>query len=200
MIYKLNKIDPEQIYHLMAQTIIPRPIAWIVTQDKDIINIAPFSFFTPLSSKPATVIVSIGHKENGDLKDTLANIKKNKKCTICMVDEYHLEKMHFSSKALPSNQSESEAFDITTKELLKDFPPMIQNASVAYCCTFNQIVDLGDARTIPVILNVKNIYVDDKTIENDKHLKIHFNPVARVAREYAFLSKRIKAPTIPKVL
>ncbi len=197
MIYELNKIDPIQIYHLMAQTIIPRPIAWIITQDNGVINIAPFSFFTPLSSKPATVVVSIGHKENGDLKDTLANIKKNKKCTICMVDEHHLEKMHFSSKELPKNQSESKEFDITTKELIKDFPPMIQNASVAYCCTFNQIIDLGDARTIPVILNVETIYVDDKTIKNKDRPRIQFNPVARVAREYAFLSERIEAPVIP---
>ncbi len=197
MIYKLNEMDPIQIYHMMAQTIIPRPIAWIVTQDEYIINIAPFSFFTPLSSQPATVVVSIGHKENGDLKDTLVNIKKNKKCTICMVDEHHLEKMHFSSKELPKNISESKEFDITTKELIKDFPPMIENSSVVYTCTFNQIIDLGDARTIPVILNVENIYIDDKNLETNPRVKVNFNPVARVAREYAFLTKRIKAPTIP---
>ena len=95
-----------QKYQLMAQTIIPRPIAWIVTEDKDgIINVAPFSYFIGLSSQPPTVLVSIGHKADGTPKDTLQNIRETKKCTICMVDEAHLEMMHFSSKGLPHKES-----------------------------------------------------------------------------------------------
>lgn len=47
------------------------------------------------------MIVSIGHKSDGSEKDTLKNLRETKKCTICMVDEAHLEAMHFSSKELP---------------------------------------------------------------------------------------------------
>ena len=90
MNYDLKELNATQIYHLMAQTVIPRPIAWIVTQDNDIVNIAPFSFFMPASASPATVIVSIGNKSDGTTKDTLANILKTDKCTICMVDDYNL--------------------------------------------------------------------------------------------------------------
>jgi len=197
MLYKIKEMDPSGIYHMMAQTVIPRPIAWIVTEDEGIINIAPFSFFTPLSSKPATVIVSIGHKSNNEEKDTFANIVKHKKCTICMVDEHHLEKMHFSSKELPKDISESELFDIATKTVVNDFPPMIEDTSVAYICTLNQIVNLGESSSTPLILNVEEIYLDDQKLENPEKPKIHFDPVARVGREYALLGKRIKAPTIP---
>jgi flavin reductase (DIM6/NTAB) family NADH-FMN oxidoreductase RutF len=38
-------------YHLMSNTVIPRPIAWVVTEG-EVVNIAPFSYFTPLSSEP----------------------------------------------------------------------------------------------------------------------------------------------------
>jgi len=64
-------------YKLMAQTIIPRPIAWVVTEDEGVVNIAPFSYFIGLSSDPATVLISVGHKPDGSPKDTLANIREN---------------------------------------------------------------------------------------------------------------------------
>ena len=83
----MKQLDTTKIYHLMAKTVIPRPIAWIITKNNGIINIAPFSFFAPLSAQPATVVVSIGTKKDGSLKDTMANIQETKKCTICMVDE-----------------------------------------------------------------------------------------------------------------
>jgi len=198
MIYDLNDLDSTNIYHIMAQTVIPRPIAWIVTQNEGVVNIAPFSFFTPLSADPATVVVSIGNKSDGSPKDTMYNIVKNKKCVICMVDEKNLEKMHFSSKELPLDISEAGEFDIKTKDLFEGYPPIIENCSVAYACTFNQTINLAQkSRTVPVILDVKNIYVSSQAIKDEKRPLIDFNPVARVARNYAFLGEKIKAPIIP---
>ena len=71
----------------------------------------------------------------------VSNIKKTNKCTISMVDDYNLEKMHFSSKELDKSISEAEQFNIKTKNIYDDFPPMIENATVAYTCTFNQAID-----------------------------------------------------------
>lgn len=187
MIYNLEQLDTAEIYNLMSETIIPRPIAWIVTKNNNIINIAPFSFFAPLSARPATVMVSIGTKEDNSLKDTMANIQETQKCTICMVDDYNLKKMHFSSKELDNTVSEADEFNIVTKEIFDNFPPMIKNATVAYTCTFNQLIDIGDAETQPIVLNVKNIYIND----NKK-----LNPIARVGREYSLLSDRIKVANI----
>ena len=97
-----------QRYQLMAQSIIPRPIAWVVTEYDGVLNVAPFSYFMGLSSEPPTMIISIGHKSDGSQKDTLRNLRESKKCTICMVDESLLEKMHFSSKELADDVSEAE--------------------------------------------------------------------------------------------
>ena len=133
-----------QRYQLMAQTIIPRPIAWIVTYNtQGEINIAPFSYIMGLSSEPPTMVVSIGHKKDGSPKDTLQNIRDTRKCTICMVEEKDLEKMHFSSKGLGKDESEAEVFDIPTKELVDGYPPMIEGVPSAYFCDFNQEIDLG---------------------------------------------------------
>jgi len=197
MIFNLDNNGLNEKYKLMAQTIIPRPIAWVVTEDEGIINIAPFSYFIGLSSSPATVLISIGEKSDGTPKDTLANIRKNKKCTICMVDKNNLELMHFSSKELDKDISETDIFNIKIDKIFDEYPPMVKDISCAYFCDFNQEIDLGDSLTIPIILNVKNIYIKDEAIVDKEQMVIEFNPVARIGKSYAYLSKEIKAPIIP---
>ena len=198
MIFNLEKDTKiNENYKLMAQTILPRPIAWVVTEDNGVINIAPFSYFIGLSSEPASVLISVGHKPNGTPKDTLANIRKNQKCTICVVEEKDLEKMHFSSKGLESGVSEAETFDIATEQLIDGYPPMIEGVPTAYFCTLNQEIDLGGGTTIPLVLNVKEMFVDDRIITDKERLSISFKPVARIGKSYAFLGEEIDAPAIP---
>jgi flavin reductase (DIM6/NTAB) family NADH-FMN oxidoreductase RutF len=197
MTFNLENSEINEKYKLMAQTIIPRPIAWVVTEDDGVINIAPFSYFIGLSSSPATVLISVGEKSNGLPKDTLANIRKNGKCTICMVEEKSLEKMHFSSKELEKSISEADEFKIETRRALDDFPPMIEGVPAAYFCDFNQEIDLGGGSTIPLVLNVKHIFVDDAVITDKERMTIEFNPVARIGKSYAFLGDEITPPTIP---
>ena len=198
MLFNLDKDKAiNESYKLMAQTIIPRPIAWVVTEDEGIVNIAPFSYFIGLSSDPATVLISVGHKPDGSPKDTLANIRKHKKCTICMVQENDLEKMHFSSKGLDKELSEAEVFSIKTETLAEGYPPMIKGVPCAYVCELNQEIDLGGGTTIPLVLNVKQIFVDDTAITDKERLSISFDPVARIGKSYAFLGEEIEAPVIP---
>jgi len=196
MLFDIDKLTSPTIYKLMSQTIIPRPIAWIVTKSKESLNIAPFSYFMALSSNPATCIVSIGHKKDGSPKDTLKNIREQKVCTICMVEPKDLEKMHFSSKDLEYNVSEAKEFNIETKEIFKEYPPMIKSAPVAFFCTFNQEINLG-GKTVPVILNIKNIYVNDLIIKDKEKLLIEYKPLARVGKNYALIGEELKAPIIP---
>jgi len=198
MIFNLDEDSKvNETYKLMAQTIIPRPIAWVVTEDNGVVNIAPFSYFIGLSSEPATVLISVGHKSDGTPKDTLANIRKTQKCTICMVQESDLEKMHFSSKALDKELSEAQLFNIETKTICDGYPPMIKGVPSAYFCDFNQEIDLGGGSTIPLVLNVREIYVDDNVITDKERVSINFDPVARIGKSYAFLGEEIPAPTIP---
>jgi len=198
MLFDLHKDKTvNETYKLMAQTIIPRPIAWVVTEDEGVVNIAPFSYFIGLSSDPASVLISVGHKADGTPKDTLANIRKHQKCTICMVQQNDLEKMHLSSKGLDKEVSEAEMFNIETVSLTEGYPPMIKGVPSAYFCELNQEIDLGGGSTIPLVLNVKQIFVDDEVIVDKERLTIAFKPVARIGKSYAFLGEEIDAPNIP---
>jgi flavin reductase (DIM6/NTAB) family NADH-FMN oxidoreductase RutF len=196
MLIDFKYTHPAQRYQLMAKSVIPRPIAWIVSQG-EVLNLAPFSYFCPLSSEPATLIVSIGHRPDGTPKDTLRNLRKTKRCVICIIDENHFESMHFSSKSLNPLQSELEVFDIPTKKVFEDYPPMPKGIKVAYFCEYLQEVTLEGSKTVPVIVEIKHLYLDDTIITDKERINLNFLSIARVGRGYATLKENLNTPEIP---
>lgn len=192
-----ESITASDRYKLMAQSVVPRPIAWIVTEDNGVINLAPFSYFTPLSSEPPTLIVSVGHRPDGRPKDTLANLRRTGRCTLCLVSPEMLEPMHYSSKAIESDESEAECFGIATAEIFEGFPPMVEGAPTAFACTLLQEVDLPGSRTRPLILKIERQYLDERCIVDAEHLRLDCDLLARIGAAYARLGSRIDAPEIP---
>jgi len=173
-------------YKIISTTIIPRPIAWIVTDSDGVINVAPFSYFTPLSSNPATVIVSIGHKIDGSQKDTLKNILTTKKATICFVNEKLKDKMEKSAESLAFGESESEVFGIETEVVKDGFPPMIKDTESALFCDFLKIVEL-EGKTVPLILEIDSCYFKDEVYVENLH--INLSNIGRVANDFVRLEK-----------
>ena len=196
MLIDFKETAPSQRYQLMVKSVIPRPIAWVVSQG-EVLNLAPFSYFCPLSSEPATLIISIGHRPDGTPKDTLRNLRANKKCVISIVDETHFEAMHFSSKGLEPSQSELEVFNIPTEKVIDGFPPMPKGIKVAYFCEYLQEVDLKGSKTVPVIVEIKHLYLDDTIISDKEKINLNFSTIARVGRGYATLREDIKTPDFP---
>jgi len=191
MIYNFDEVKSTDRYKLMANTIIPRPIAWIVTKD-EVENVAPFSYFTGLSSEPATILVSIGHKKDGEKKDTLKNILKTKKAVVCIVDDSFYKKLDQTKEELAHNQSEANEFDIELEQKFDDYPQMIKGCRVAFFCEFFQVVDIG-GKTIPTILEIKKMFIDDKLITDKENIKINFNDaLARVGASYAKIGEELQ--------
>ncbi len=188
MIVGFEELQLKDRYKIMSRSIIPRPIAWIVTE-RNGINVAPFSYFTGLSSEPPTLIVSIGHKKDGSPKDTLVNIMQTKKCTICSVTPQHLEQMHQSSESLEYGQSEAERFGIHTKRVVEEYPPIILGSPTALFCTLYQTIELGGSKTIPLILQIQKAYLDDA--HTAEGFDIDFVAVGRVGKEYCICDKKI---------
>lgn len=175
-------------YKLMSNTIFPRPIAWITTEHKGIVNLAPFSYFIPLSSEPPLVIVSIAHKENGLPKDTFANIIKHKKCTINLAHEDLLNALINTAQELPDDVSECEEFGIQTKRLLKEYPPMVSGVKCALFCEFVKTIDIG-SRYEPILLKINQFYIDNNHI--DKQGRLQLDNIGRVGMEYLVRAKRV---------
>lgn len=180
VIVDFSALNGTERYKIMSSCVIPRPIAWIVTEDEGVLNVAPFSYFTALSSNPATLLVSVGHKSDGSPKDTLRNILQQQKATICITDERFLEAMHASAK--PFDVSEVEALNLQTQTVINDFPPIIEGIKVAFFCTFHSKVDLKGSKTIPLILEIQHYYGED--IET-------FDAIGRVGKEYIIKSQKV---------
>jgi flavin reductase (DIM6/NTAB) family NADH-FMN oxidoreductase RutF len=186
MLKEYNTLTSEEIYKLMSQTVIPRPIAWIVTENEGLLNVAPFSYFIPLSSKPPIVIVSIGHKQDNSPKDTLANIRKTKKATICFVNEENLEAMKLSANPLAKDESEIKTYNIKTKTVLEDYPPIVSSSKTALFCDYSQELDLG-GKTVPILLEVKSQYFENGVLNENGDVIL--DNIARVGKEFARLEK-----------
>lgn len=73
---------------LLLSTVVPRPIAWIVSLDLDgRPNAAPFSFFNAFALDPPVVGVGIGSYDSGQPKDTRRNIRDTGEFVINLVSE-----------------------------------------------------------------------------------------------------------------
>jgi len=190
MLLNFSTLTESKKYSTMSNTIFPRPIAWITTEDEGVVNLAPFSYFTPLSSQPPLVIVSIAHKEDGEPKDTFANILKHKVCTINLAHKDLLNDLINSSEELPHEISECEKFGIKTKPLLDGFPPMVAEAKCALFCEFVKTVELGN-RYEPMILKIKEVYIEDSCMDEKRHITL--DNIGRVGMEFLVDSKRIKS-------
>lgn len=181
MVINYSDLNDVKKYKLMSQTIIPRPIAWIVTQQNGIINIAPFSYFAPLSSNPPLVVVSIGHKDDDTPKDTRINILETKKATICFAKIEDLEKLILSSNELPKEISEAKEFDINTTTINNDYPPIIEGSHTALFCDFHSFIDI-QSETLPMILEIKSQYVQEDLC--DEKLNIKIENICRIGKGF----------------
>lgn len=176
MIIDYSEVNDLNRYKIMSDTVTPRPIAWIVTEDDGVINAAPFSYFVPLSSNPPIVIVSIGKKDDGTPKDTLHNILKNKKATICFVNKDNCQDVKNCAMPLDKKESEIKTYEIDVQKPLEDFPAMIASTQTALFCEFYKTVELP-GNTTPVILEVKKQFIEDGRLDEKSH--VHVENVGR---------------------
>ena len=86
----------------------PRPIGWISTRGRDgIDNLAPYSFFNAVAYTPPQVMFSAtsSKADQGDTKDTVANIRQTGVFCVNIVSEQQITLMNKSSQALPKGMN-----------------------------------------------------------------------------------------------
>jgi flavin reductase (DIM6/NTAB) family NADH-FMN oxidoreductase RutF len=177
-IIDFEKTEGKEIYKLMAGNIIPRPVAWIVTENNGVINVAPFSYFTGISSEPPLLMVSIGRKKPtlDEPKDTYRNLRETQKATVCLVPVELYEKMDKTGEVLPFGVNEAEKFEIMLEKIDEKFPPVVKGCKRAFLCELYGTFENEEMATIPFFLQIHKMYIDGD-----------FEPVARVGRGYAKL-------------
>ena len=134
------------MYKLMTGSIVPRPIAWVSTVDSDgNPNLAPFSFFAGVCSKPPTLLFCSGYRSSdGDQKDTYHNVKATGEFVVNFVNEATAEAMNITAVEAPPDVNEFERADLTEipSKLVK--PPRVKESPIHFECKLNQIVTISD--------------------------------------------------------
>lgn len=169
----------------------PRPIGWITTMsDKGAINLAPYSYFNGVSSRPPVVMFSSeGHK------DSVTNAKETGEF-VCNLATWDLrEQMNSTSASFPYgvNEMEKARLKAVPSALVK--PPRVAASPCAMECKVTQIVKLeylpGDAPETHVVFGqVIGVHIDETFIKDGLLDTAAMKPIARCGyHDYSLLDE-----------
>ena len=196
MIIDPSNIGVKENYKLMIGTIVPRPIALVSTISLNgVPNLAPFSFFTAITSKPPTVCFAPARKGgNGNKKDTLANIEATEEFVINIVSEDIAEQMNLTAADLPPETSEFDYARLTPEESLVVRPPRVLESPVNLECKLLQVIHIGDGTPgsgALVIGEILRYHIQDELFSDYRIDTEKLKPVGRLAgMEYTTLGRR----------
>jgi flavin reductase (DIM6/NTAB) family NADH-FMN oxidoreductase RutF len=202
----LTPLSEGETYALLTQTILPRPIAWALTDngtpEGGNWNLAPFSFFNGISSEPPMVMFSIGSWDvSGRVKDTLANLRERPDFTIGIASKDSVLQVQQTASALAPGVSETAEYGIATTPW--DWPtPRITECKINFACTIAKEVAIDEASQILVFARITKIWVADEAVEKDYKDRIVINPevidpLLRLgAGKYGSLGSVIPTPTV----
>lgn len=184
-------IDPaEQSFQdnhkIMIGSIVPRPIAFVSTVSSDgLQNLAPFSYFNGVCSKPPTVMFAPGRRGyDGKSKDTLNNIRDTNEFVVNIVSESFVEEMVKCSTDFDPGVNEFEISGLTSAPSSKVKPSLVQESKVNFECTLNQIIEIGDGTAgsgFVVIGTVVLFHIDDAVYKDGRIDLDGLNPIGRLA-------------------
>lgn len=199
MLIDFSGLPASQVYQMMTQTLIPRPVAWVLTANgedaSEPYNLAPFSYFTAVSSDPALVMLSIGKKPDGDMKDTRRNLVERGHCVIHIAGVDDAEAVNQSAASLDYGVSEIAALKLGLSEVDGWSLPRLSDAKVAMYCSLYDVQEIGPNKQGIMFCEVKAIYVDDSAVSKDEKQRMKIDaasisPLARLgAGEYADFGK-----------
>ncbi len=201
MLFDMQALGPQDTYKLLVATVVPRPIAWVTTLDRNgVRNAAPYSFFNAVSGHPPVVCIGIGGRSPGDAKDTGNNIRATGQFVVNLVSEDTASAMNVTAIDFGADVDELTEAGLTTVPSTKVRPPRIAESPVSMECERLVLVDVGDDRTV-VLGRVLAMHVRDDCVMDAAKCYIDTPKLGLVGRLhgrgwYARLSDRFELPRI----
>jgi flavin reductase (DIM6/NTAB) family NADH-FMN oxidoreductase RutF len=166
MLFDFETLPAQDRYKLLVATVTPRPIAWVVSQDKaGILNAAPFSFFNVFANEPPVMMIGIGGRAPHDAKDTGANIAATGEFVVNLVSHANAKAMNVTAIDFPPEIDELHQAGLTTAASTKIKPPRIAESPVAFECVRYMTIDVGSDRSL-VMGRVVAMHIADDCVLN----------------------------------
>ncbi|MCA9561741.1 MAG: flavin reductase family protein [Myxococcales bacterium] len=191
-------------YYTMISTIVPRPIAWVSTVDPaGRPNLAPFSFFMGVTSRPPTLALAIGNKADGGPKDTARNAIDTGELVVNVVPVALAEAMVLTSGEYAHGESEFDLAQVETVPSERVRPPRVAQSPVQFECTVHQVVPLEDAGQVTsrlIIARIELIHVDDAVLDAAGRVDPRrLDPLARLGGSHYATLGDLQRHSRPKV-
>jgi flavin reductase (DIM6/NTAB) family NADH-FMN oxidoreductase RutF len=192
-----SDFTPGEMYLLLRDSVLPRPIAWVSTISEDgATNLAPFSFFNVCSPSPPVLGFSCGprgdnHNAPGRIeKDTERNIRACGEFVVNVAPEALFDAVIRTADNLPHGRSEFTHAGLTEAPSTVVRPPRVAGAPIAYECRLLQIVELGTNHwimgTVQHVHIAPEVYVgtaaDAKRHRVDLLAHLATRPIGRLGR------------------
>ncbi len=140
-----QKLDIKTNYHLLISGIIPRPVAFVATLDKEgNHNLAPFSFYNGFSANPPIIGFSPALSgRTGNPKDTLLNVRDVAEFTVSLVTTSMTEQMAMASSTYERGVDEFVKSGLTKRESQIVKPPHVHESPFIMECKLWDIIEMG---------------------------------------------------------
>ncbi len=185
--------------------VIPRPIGWISTVDKDgVFNLAPYSFFNAVCYSPPTVMFASGIGTTDDkTKDSARNVEATGEFVCNLANWNTREQMNQSSASLPPESDEIELTGLTAIASSLVAAPRIAEAPVHLECKYIKTVEIpgwNESDVYKVLFGeVIGIHINDEFITDEGLIdvarmlpigRLGYNDYTRVDGESTFTLDR----------
>jgi len=195
MIIDPSELDTHSIYKLLIGSVVPRPIAWVSSRSRDdVLNLAPYSFFTAVSREPPMLAISIGPRTGGEdyPKDTLTNLRESQEFVINIVSVVLGNAMQESSINYPPEIDEFERAGVTPAPCVVVNAPRVAEARISMECTVEHMLRLGTDYL--VIGRMQRYHVDDALYSNGRIDTQGLDPLGRMAGNFTRIETLFDLP------
>lgn len=161
MFFDFDELSVFDRYKLIVSTIVPRPIAWVVTNSSNgCLNAAPFSFFNIVCEDPPILCLGVGGAPTGGRKDTARNIMSTGEFVVNLVSHEIAPAMNVTAIDFPAEVNELEAAGLTPAPCRKVSLPRIADSPVSFECRLAQAISLGQDATV-ILGEIVAAHIDD---------------------------------------
>jgi flavin reductase (DIM6/NTAB) family NADH-FMN oxidoreductase RutF len=163
------------------------------------INLAPYSFFNAISSRPAVVMFS-----SEGLKDSASFIEETGEF-VCNLATWDLrEAVNLTSAPLPRGVNEMERAGLAPAPARLVKPPRVAASPCALECRLMQIVPIESAGGLPVdchviIGHVVGVHIDDRFIVDGLLDTAAMKPIARCGYDQYAVVEAVFSMARPRV-
>ncbi|WP_028781840.1 flavin reductase family protein [Thalassobacillus devorans] len=178
---KPENCKSREVYKLLTGIVVPRPIAFVSSKDKNgVHNLAPFSFYTAITSSPPIIMFAIGER-GGTKKDTLNNIESQREFVINVVTEEIAAPMNDSSANFKSEVDEFKEVGLTGVPARKVDCLRVKESPIQLECELENVIPIGDHSHM-VLGRVVHFHIEDEYYSGNFKINVEkLKPLARVS-------------------